>query len=147
MIRRPPRSTLFPYTTLFRSFARALNAAGFLVSAADNRGHGASVSEAVPLGSFGAAGVDGFVADIGAHARLLASQHPDVPLFAFAHSLGSMGMQIALLDEPVRYGGVVLSGSTTLDGLGRVLAGLPADQPGLAPDPTSTRLNSSHANI
>src|SRR2546429_4432221 len=23
MIRRPPRSTLFPYTTLFRSFARA----------------------------------------------------------------------------------------------------------------------------
>src|SRR3712207_9006966 len=63
MIRRPPRSTLFPYTTLFRSFARALNAAGFLVSAADNRGHGASVSEDVPLGSFGAAGVDGFVAD------------------------------------------------------------------------------------
>src|SRR3712207_7657364 len=26
MIRRPPRSTLFPYTTLFRSLARALNA-------------------------------------------------------------------------------------------------------------------------
>ena len=113
-------------------FARALNAAGFVVSATDNRGHGASVSEDVPLGSFGAAGVEGFVADIGAHARLLASQHPDVPLFAFAHSLGSMGMQIALLAEPVRYGGVVLSGSTTLDGLGGVLAGLPADQPGLA---------------
>src|SRR5256885_11757310 len=27
MIRRPPRSTLFPYTTLFRSFLGALNAA------------------------------------------------------------------------------------------------------------------------
>src|SRR3712207_8813072 len=27
MIRRPPRSTLFPYTTLFRSFALALQAA------------------------------------------------------------------------------------------------------------------------
>src|SRR5256885_11041496 len=26
MIRRPPRSTLFPYTTLFRSFAEALAA-------------------------------------------------------------------------------------------------------------------------
>src|SRR3712207_8835794 len=25
MIRRPPRSTLFPYTTLFRSFVRATN--------------------------------------------------------------------------------------------------------------------------
>src|SRR3712207_8916676 len=30
MIRRPPRSTLFPYTTLFRSFDAV--AAGFLVS-------------------------------------------------------------------------------------------------------------------
>src|SRR5256885_13188721 len=28
MIRRPPRSTLFPYTTLFRSFAASLLAAG-----------------------------------------------------------------------------------------------------------------------
>src|SRR2546428_4373468 len=28
MIRRPPRSTLFPYTTLFRSFLNELRAAG-----------------------------------------------------------------------------------------------------------------------
>src|SRR5260221_6237684 len=28
MIRRPPRSTLFPYTTLFRSIARRFKAAG-----------------------------------------------------------------------------------------------------------------------
>src|SRR5437868_14715215 len=28
MIRRPPRSTLFPYTTLFRSLARLLDPAG-----------------------------------------------------------------------------------------------------------------------
>src|SRR5690349_22813526 len=33
MIRRPPRSTLFPYTTLFRSFAaRLLGAAGLEVA-------------------------------------------------------------------------------------------------------------------
>src|SRR3712207_8238603 len=30
MIRRPPRSTLFPYTTLFRSAGRDLAAAGIL---------------------------------------------------------------------------------------------------------------------
>src|SRR3712207_8942668 len=29
MIRRPPRSTLFPYTTLFRSLVVALGVAGF----------------------------------------------------------------------------------------------------------------------
>src|SRR5690348_17816749 len=48
MIRRPPRSTLFPYTTLFRSPAtrsgldhpRDVDAAGAAVSAArDYRGH------------------------------------------------------------------------------------------------------------
>src|SRR5260370_6535453 len=36
MIRRPPRSTLFPYTTLFRS-AEALNQEGMQVLAADLR--------------------------------------------------------------------------------------------------------------
>src|SRR5256885_11797967 len=33
MIRRPPRSTLFPYTTLFRSFCIDFNAAGMLSTA------------------------------------------------------------------------------------------------------------------
>src|SRR2546422_6095022 len=32
MIRRPPRSTLFPYTTLFRSFARFATSFGKLCS-------------------------------------------------------------------------------------------------------------------
>src|SRR2546421_6548253 len=35
MIRRPPRSTLFPYTTLFRS--RLLTAVGFFVAPKDGR--------------------------------------------------------------------------------------------------------------
>src|SRR5690242_20855856 len=35
MIRRPPRSTLFPYTTLFRSPLRAARRSGSCVSAAD----------------------------------------------------------------------------------------------------------------
>src|SRR2546427_6181580 len=37
MIRRPPRSTLFPYTTLFRSGQRR---AGMETEQADGRGHG-----------------------------------------------------------------------------------------------------------
>src|SRR3989454_7905961 len=37
MIRRPPRSTLFPYTTLFRSLAIALQAAWPLLAAAKPR--------------------------------------------------------------------------------------------------------------
>lgn len=112
--------------------AAALNQAGFLVTASDHRGHGGSVSAEVPLGSFGAAGVDGFVGDIVAAGERLAAEHPGLPLLLFGHSLGSMGAQSVLLDHSARYAGVVLSGSTTLDGLLGVLQGLPADQPGLA---------------
>jgi len=112
--------------------ATALNAVGFLVTATDHRGHGASVSPEVPLGSFGAAGVDGFLGDIVAAGERLAEQHPDLPLFLLGHSLGSMGAQSVLLDHSARYAGAVLSGSTTLDGLLAVVQGLPQDQPGLA---------------
>src|SRR3712207_7060194 len=45
MIRRPPRSTLFPYTTLFRSVTVAISISGLLVFRPDI------------LRSFGAAGV------------------------------------------------------------------------------------------
>src|SRR2546430_12219272 len=37
MIRRPPRSTLFPYTTLFRSFASAAQTPSKLAHAARSR--------------------------------------------------------------------------------------------------------------
>src|SRR2546422_3306231 len=39
MIRRPPRSTLFPYTTLFRSHLRSAAAKGFVGSGAAPYGH------------------------------------------------------------------------------------------------------------
>src|SRR2546430_10548796 len=39
MIRRPPRSTLFPYTTLFRSGQRAARAGGVAQGLAAKQGH------------------------------------------------------------------------------------------------------------
>src|SRR2546430_17716859 len=44
MIRRPPRSTLFPYTTLFRSW-------GLLCMLDDNEHHGLESFEATPAGT------------------------------------------------------------------------------------------------
>ena len=46
---------LAEHGTRYGRLATALNAAGFLITGADTRGHGASVSTEVPLGSFGAA--------------------------------------------------------------------------------------------
>src|SRR2546425_13367230 len=40
MIRRPPRSTLFPYTTLFRSLYRAITLAALDNLGAEGRGKG-----------------------------------------------------------------------------------------------------------
>src|SRR3712207_7201007 len=37
MIRRPPRSTLFPYTTLFRSCSRIRNTAGQILASVANQ--------------------------------------------------------------------------------------------------------------
>src|SRR5256885_13301300 len=57
MIRRPPRSTLFPYTTLFRSpyaFACALvaNAASFLLPVSNPANLLVLSSAPLPLGAF-----------------------------------------------------------------------------------------------
>src|SRR2546422_6762443 len=43
MIRRPPRSTLFPYTTLFRSLRRAVQ----LGSVSASRAHGVAITPAL----------------------------------------------------------------------------------------------------
>src|SRR2546430_11896094 len=59
MIRRPPRSTLFPYTTLFRSFAMTLNhmqGSGLDSVSAANRV--IELSEQIPAPSRGAVGAD-----------------------------------------------------------------------------------------
>src|SRR2546427_6230672 len=54
MIRRPPRSTLFPYTTLFRSAARAVQGAAQGLPGALDRGlRGASRGSGLLVGDDG----------------------------------------------------------------------------------------------
>src|SRR5947209_13626927 len=48
MIRRPPRSTLFPYTTLFRSFGRLAPGASIKSARAELRGVYAAMTAAHP---------------------------------------------------------------------------------------------------
>ncbi len=102
--------------------AQALNAAGFLVHATDHRGHGRSVGSATELGSFGAPGFDGLIADVAAFGAHLDDAHPELPLFLIAHSMGSFAAQSVILDFPSQYAGVVLSGSSALDALAAGMA-------------------------
>src|SRR3712207_9013932 len=48
MIRRPPRSTLFPYTTLFRSMLTELIAMHEAQAPANGNGHAPAVEDAEP---------------------------------------------------------------------------------------------------
>lgn len=102
--------------------ATALNEAGFLAYSHDHRGHGATGEAAHSLGSFGAAGWDGLVADLAAVGRSLGEAHPDLPLFLIAHSMGSFATQQALVDHSAVWAGVVLSGTTALDLMAQAMA-------------------------
>src|SRR5687768_17829294 len=62
MIRRPPRSTLFPYTTLFRSGARGAGGAAAAAAAAGRAGGSvaAATGAAASRAAAGAAGTPAF---------------------------------------------------------------------------------------
>jgi alpha-beta hydrolase superfamily lysophospholipase len=101
---------LAEHSARYDRFARALNEAGYSVRATDHRGHGASIAGAP--GDFGPAGFEALIADVAAYA---ASLRGDLPLFLFAHSMGSFAAQSVILTHSEQYAGVVLSGSTALD--------------------------------
>ena len=108
---------LAEHAARYDRLAQALNAAGFLVHATDHRGHGRSAESAERLGHFGAPGFDGLIADVSAFGGHLDDVHPELPLFLIAHSMGSFAAQSVILDFPMLYAGVVLSGSSALDAL------------------------------
>jgi alpha-beta hydrolase superfamily lysophospholipase len=101
---------LAEHSARYDRFARALNEAGYSVRAIDHRGHGDSIV-GTP-GDFGAPGFEALIADVAAYG---ASVRDDLPLFLFAHSMGSFAAQSVILTHSEQYAGVVLSGSTALD--------------------------------
>ena len=113
---------LAEHSARYDRLAEALNAAGFLVHAADHRGHGLSIESGAVPGDFGDPGFGGLIDDVAAYGATLAGDHPDLPLFLVAHSMGSFAAQSVILDHSEQYAGVVLSGSTALDVLAGELA-------------------------
>jgi alpha-beta hydrolase superfamily lysophospholipase len=106
----------------YARLAAALSSAGYRVYANDHRGHGASVSDEVTLGSFGAAGWPALIADAVALGELIAKGNPGVPHFLVAHSMGSFAAQEIMLDRSDLFDGVVLTGTTALDLMAEALA-------------------------
>src|SRR6266511_774369 len=74
MIRRPPRSTLFPYTTLFRSHPLALERLHDL----DERDLVGPAREAVPAPDAPGRGEDAGAGERGEHLREVGARHADL---------------------------------------------------------------------
>ena len=110
------------YADRYDRLAGALTAAGYLVVAADHRGHGDSTGDAVPLGSFGAAGWTGLVGDAVELTRRIAAEHSGLPIVLLGHSMGSFAVQQILVEHSADYAVAVLTGTTALDVFGAALA-------------------------
>ena len=105
------------YGARYARFAHALNAAGLTVWAHDHRGHGqhleGSDAARASAGHFGEAhGWDTLVDDLMTVSAALQDAAPHLPLWLFAHSMGSFVAQAALMRTTQAYAGVILCGSS-----------------------------------
>lgn len=108
----------------YRRFAEALTGHGYLVYAPDGRGSGRTA--AGNYGDFRPDGWPGWVDDLDVVNQRIRTEHPDLPIALFGHSMGSFASQQYLLDHAGAVSAVVLSGTTVAAGLIPVLG---ADEP------------------
>lgn len=120
------------HSGLYHRFADSLSADGIDVWALDQIGHGLSTGD---RGDFGS--LDELQSDAATLTSLARSYAPDVPSLVIGHSLGSVVAGMAVLDNPDRYVGAVLSGAplSPLDWLDPAVEQFDLDPSELSDDP------------
>lgn len=99
------------YKERYLELAQYLADKGFLVVMHDHRGHGKSVRTKDDLGYLYAGGAEGIVTDLQAVTAYCRDRFPHLPLFLFAHSMGTLVARCALKKDDTPYAGVILCGS------------------------------------
>lgn len=102
----------------YKRLAKVLTEKGFIVYANDHRGHGQTAKDLENLGYLG--DQNGFallVEDMGTLTKYIRAEHPGVPVYMFAHSMGSFAAQRYILDRQGEIDGLVLSGSNGAQGM------------------------------
>jgi alpha-beta hydrolase superfamily lysophospholipase len=101
----------------YERFAGALTKAGYIVYANDHRGHGKTAKTVENVGYLGEDGFNWMVKDMKQLNDIIKNDNPNLPVFLFGHSMGSMLSQsyITLYGDSIK--GVILSGTSGKQGL------------------------------
>ncbi len=95
----------------YHPFASELVKNGYTVVLSDLRGHGKSTNIEYSLGYFGPDGVDLFIEDQKMITQYILENYPDLPIYLFAHSMGSMIARKYLQEYDRYFRKVILSGA------------------------------------
>jgi alpha-beta hydrolase superfamily lysophospholipase len=95
----------------YERLANCLTASGYAVYANDHRGHGQTAGERKKFGIAGPDGWNAMVGNLYQLSKIARQSHPGLPLFLFAHSLGSLMAQQYLQNWGNELAGAVFSGT------------------------------------
>jgi alpha-beta hydrolase superfamily lysophospholipase len=95
----------------YQYVAEYLTGKGYICYANDHRGHGKSIKNG-HVGYLGPNGWDGTVNSVHELTKLIRKENPNIPLFFFGHSFGSLLGQDIIQQWGSDYKGAILSGTT-----------------------------------
>lgn len=92
-------------------FMEYLAKCGFACFLHDHRGHGKSAESTDKLGYFGKNGAEGLVKDLAQASDYAAGVFPNIPLYLFGHSMGSLAVRCYLKDFEQTINGLIVCGT------------------------------------
>ncbi|MGG4393793.1 alpha/beta hydrolase [Paenibacillus thiaminolyticus] len=95
----------------YSRFAEALTDAGYVVYGNDHRGHGRTAERPEDLGYVGEDGFTWMVRNMAQLTEIIQSEQAGLPVFLFAHSMGSFLAQKYIAEHGDKINGVILCGS------------------------------------
>lgn len=93
-------------------FANFLSEHGYIVYAVDHRGHGKTGKSIDSLGYFGEGGWNLLVNDVHQLLSIIKSNHKDIPIILFGHSMGSILARTCISEYGSEFDAVILSGTS-----------------------------------
>lgn len=102
---------LMEHAARYERFAQSLTEAGYIVYASDLRGHGRTSKTQSELGYAGHDSFNRMVKDLYEITQTIKTEHPNLPVIIFAHSMGSLLAQSYITKYGEEIEGLILSGT------------------------------------